>query len=93
MTDIDETFPTKTIYVVVGTTEHIAQDRIGGPFTSQYTQEVVKAFEAFKRAEEYIHQRRLAKPKKEAYAGKMYYKGGYYEMEVQSVELEGWRID
>ena len=38
MTDIDETFPTKTIYVVVGTTEHVGQDTIGGPFTSQYTQ-------------------------------------------------------
>ena len=93
MTDIDETFPTKTIYVVVGTTEHVAQDTIGGPFTSQYTQEVVKAFESLKRAEEYIHQSRLDKPKQKAYAGKKYYRGGYYEMEVQSVELEGWRID
>lgn len=77
-----------TVYIVKGTTESVYQDRIGGDFTEHYSTELVCGFLSEAKAEEFIKDSRLTKPKKASYSGTEYYKGGYYEMEVESVEID-----
>ena len=78
----------QTIYVVVGIRESVSQDCIGGPFLPHPTGEVVKAFVKEQDAYDYINNCRLKKPIKKSYGDTSYFKGGYYDMEYDSVTLE-----
>jgi hypothetical protein len=76
------------IYIVVGETEDVGQDQIGGPFVSHFTRELVYAFNNHKEALEYVESQKLAKPKKGGtYEGDAFYKKGYYNLWVETVEV------
>jgi hypothetical protein len=77
-----------TAYIIVGTTENVYQDKIGEPFESHYDKEIVCGFLDYEKAKQFIVDSRLDKPKKKTYSGFQYYKGGYYEMECETVEIE-----
>jgi len=76
------------IYIVVGTTEEVGQSVIGGPFESSFQKECVIAFSTREKAENYIASQKLVKPKKESFSGTAYYRKGYYDLEIQKVEVE-----
>ena len=78
-----------TVYIVIGIRENVYQDEIGGPFISHPDKELVTGFYNQKDAEDYISRNKLAKAKKQSYGDTSYYKDGYYEMEIQEVEVNG----
>lgn len=69
-------------------TENVYQDKIGGPFEAHYDKETVCGFFDLEKAKQYITDSRLDKPIKKSYSGIEYYKGGYYEMDYETVEIE-----
>jgi hypothetical protein len=75
------------IYIVIGTTEDVYQERIDEDFTPHYNKEVVEAFTNEEDAQKLIERSRLAKPKRTSYSGTSYYKGGYYEMGIETTSL------
>lgn len=77
------------IYVVVGETEIVSQNKIGGPFETSYDKEVVCAFFSYEKAKSYIESMKLKKPIKKTYSGTEYYKSGYYDMEIETTGIEG----
>jgi hypothetical protein len=77
------------IYTVVGTTEEVGQTTIGGPFEASFHKECVIAFSTREKAENYIASQKLVKPKKESsFSGTAYYRKGYYDLEIEKVEVE-----
>jgi len=77
----------ETIYCIIGIKQIVGQIKIGGPFVTDYSREVVRAFRSQEDADNYIAANMLSKPKKESYSGKQYYKGGFYELVIEEVEL------
>ncbi len=51
-----------TAYIIVGMTENVYQDKIGGPFESHYDKEIVCGFLDLEKAKQYIVDSRLDKP-------------------------------
>lgn len=76
------------IYVVVGEIEGVYQDEIGGPFVSHPRKEIVRVFSNKQTAEYFVQNCKLLKPKKERYGDTSYYKFGYYDMALESWEVE-----
>lgn len=70
-------------YVVIGTRENVAQKFIGGDFEVSYTKEIVNIFLDKGKAEQFIIDNKLKKPKKQTFAGTQYYKTGHYELELE----------
>jgi hypothetical protein len=77
-----------TAYIIVGMKENVYQDKIGGPFESHYDKEIVCGFFDLEKAKQYIIDSRLDKPIKKSYSGFQWYKGGYYEMDYETIEIE-----
>lgn len=77
----------KIIYIVIGTRENVYQDEIGGPFIPHPDKELVIGFYNQRDAENYISINKLEKVKKQLYGDTSYYKDGFYEMEIQEVEV------
>lgn len=75
------------VYIVTGTTESVGQNRIGGAFEASYSKECVAAFSTREAAEEFVKSHKLSKPVpvKFSFSGTEYFKGGFYEMEVETV--------
>lgn len=76
-----------TVFIVVGTRENVSQDQIGEAFVPHPQKEIVKGFFNEIDAHHFITDSRLKKPKKPSYGDTQYYKGGYLDMEVESVSL------
>ncbi len=69
-------------------TENVYQDKIGEPFEPHYDKEIVCGFLDLEKAKQFIVDSRLNKPIKKSYSGNQYYKGGYYEMDYETIEIE-----
>ena len=78
-----------TIYIVLGEKQNVYQDQIGGDFTPHPFKEVVQAFTDYAEANKFILSQKLLAPQKKSYGDTSYYRGGYYDMELQSTELIG----
>jgi|688.fasta_scaffold1404073_2 hypothetical protein len=75
------------LYIVIGEIEHIGQKFIGGDFSASYSREPVAAFDTYEKAAKYVESQKLKRPRKEGtYSGTAHYRGGYYDMEVESVQ-------
>lgn len=76
------------VYVIIGTTEEVCQEQIGGPFVSSFHKEIVKIFKDRHRAENFIESQRLKKPIKKTFSGEKSFRGGYYDMEIEEFYVE-----
>ena len=76
-----------TIYIVLGEREGVYQEKIGEPFIAHPQKEVVKAFKSYEKANQFILSQRLSKPKRQRFGDTAYYKGDFYDMEIESTEL------
>ena len=75
------------VYIVMGDTEHIGQEFIGSIFSTSYTREPVAAFDTHEKAAKYVESKELKRPRKGGtYSGTAYYRGGYYDMKIESVQ-------
>lgn len=77
-----------TAYIIVGETENVYQDKIGGPFESHYNKELVCGFLDIEKAKQFIIDQRLKTPIKKTFSGTEHYKGGYYAMDYETIEIE-----
>ena len=73
------------VYIVTGTTESVEQTRIGGNFEKSYSKECVAAFSTREAAIEFVKSHKLSKPVHFTFSGTKYFKGGFYEMAVETV--------
>ena len=76
------------VYIVVGTKENVYQDEIGGPFLPHPDKEIVQVFSDFSDATKFVADNKLAKGKRQPYGDTCYYRNGYYDMEIESWEIE-----
>jgi len=77
-----------TVYVVIGEKENVYQDEIGGPFLPHPDKEIVKVFSDEENARKFVADNKLTKRKKERYGDTSYYRNGYYDLEIESWEVE-----
>jgi hypothetical protein len=76
------------VYIVIGTKENVFQDEIGGPFLHHPDKEIVQVFSDYANALKFVGYNKLAKGKRERYGDTSYYRNGYYDMEIESWEVE-----
>jgi hypothetical protein len=76
------------VYIVIGTRENVFQDEIGGPFLPHPDKEIVQVFSDYANASKFVGDNKLAKGKRERYGDTCYYRNGYYDMEIESWEVE-----
>ena len=76
------------IYIVIGTKENVYQDTVGGEFLPHPDKEIVNVFSDFSDATKFVADNKLAKGKRERYGDTCYYRNGYYDMEIESWEVE-----
>ncbi len=76
------------VYIVIGETKNVYQDKIGEEFVPHPDKEIVSVFYNNNDAKEFVANSKLAKPKKERYGDTSYYRGGYYNLEIESHEVE-----
>ena len=67
-----------TVYVVVGEIEGLYQDE----------KEIVRVFSSRETAEKFVKDSKLVKPLKYSYGDTSYYRFGYYDMEIESWDVE-----
>jgi hypothetical protein len=77
-----------TVYVVIGERENVYQDEIGGPFVPHPDKEIVKVFSDGESARKFVADNKLSKRKREPYGDTSYYRNGYYDLEIESWEVE-----
>jgi hypothetical protein len=77
-----------TAYIIIGMTKNVHQDKIGGPFETHYDKKTICGFFNLEKAKQYITDSRLDKPMKNSCSGTYYYKGKYYAMDYETVEIE-----
>jgi hypothetical protein len=77
-----------TVYIVIGTRENVYQDEIDGPFVSHPDKEIVSVFSNADNANKYVADNKLSKGKRERYGDTSYYRNGYYDLEIESWEVE-----
>lgn len=75
------------VYIVIGTTESVYQDEIGGPFLPHPDKEIVEVFSNREDAENFVKNSKLKKPERRSYGDTSFYKGGYYELEIEDHEV------
>ena len=76
------------VYIVIGEVEGVYQDEIGGPFVSHPRKEIVRVFSNGDDARKFVADNKLAKCKRQSYGDTSYYRNGYYDMEIESWEVE-----
>ena len=76
------------VYIVLGEVEGVYQDEIGGPFIPHPRKEIVRVFSSRETAENWVRNCKLSKPRKDSYGDTSYYRFGYYDMEIESREVE-----
>ena len=77
-----------TVYIVIGERENVYQDEIAGPFVSHPDKEIVQVFSDYANALKFVADNKLAEGKRERYGDTSYYRNGYYDMEIESWEVE-----
>ena len=77
-----------TVYIVIGEKENVYQDTIGGEFLSHPDKEIVRVFSSPDDARKFVSDNKLAKVKRERYGDTSYYRNGYYDLEIESWEVE-----
>ena len=77
-----------TVYIVIGERENVYQDEIDGPFVSHPDKEIVRVFSNGDDARKFVADNKLAKGKRQPYGDTVYYRNGYYDMEIESWEVE-----
>ena len=77
-----------TVYVVIGERENVYQDTIGGEFLPHPDKEIVRVFSNDDDARKFVADNKLAKCKRQSYGDTSYYRNGYYDMEIESWEVE-----
>lgn len=77
-----------TVYVVIGEKENVFQDEIGGPFVAHPDKEIVKVFSDGENARKFVADNKLSEGKRERYGDTCYYRNGYYDMLIESWEVE-----
>lgn len=77
-----------TIYIVIGTKENVYQDEIDGPFVSHPDKEIVRVFSNGDDARKFVADNKLPKGKRQPYGDTSYYTNGYYDLEIESWEVE-----
>lgn len=77
-----------TIYVVIGTKENVFQDTVGGEFLPHPDKEIVKVFNDGDRAREFVSDCKLKDPTRKPYGDTIYYQYGYYDMEIETHNVE-----
>jgi len=76
------------VYIVLGAKENVYQDSIGTEFVAHPDKEIVEVFRTQRDAENFVRNRKLKKPEKISYGDTSFYKGGYYEMEIEDYEVQ-----
>lgn len=81
------------MYELVGVYEEVAQAKIGGPFESTFSDEVVAVFTSVELGEAYIDKARLAKPVREAFTTQRTYTNrsllkGAYDAYIRKIITE-----
>lgn len=76
------------VYVVIGEKENVYQDEIGGPFLPHPDKEIVRVFRDGESARKFMADNKLSKGKRQPYGDTVYYRNGYYDMEIESWEVE-----
>lgn len=76
------------VYVVIGERENVYQDEIGGLFLPHPDKEIVKVFSDGESARKFVADSKLTKGKRQPYGDTSYYRNGYYDMEIESWEVE-----
>jgi hypothetical protein len=77
-----------TVYIVIGTKENVFQDIKDGEFLPHPDKEIVRVFANSDDAKQYVADNKLAKGKRERYGDTSYYRNGYYDLEIESWEVE-----
>lgn len=78
-----------TVYIVIGTRQEVSQKYIGGSFEASYHKKMIMGFKSMELALKYIESKKLKTPiKNGSFSGTSYYKDGYYDMDVETVEIE-----
>jgi hypothetical protein len=72
------------VFIIIGTKENVYQDIIGGDFTPHPDKEIVRVFSSVDRARQFVANSKLVKPTRKGYGDTSYYRGGYYDMEIES---------
>jgi hypothetical protein len=76
------------VYIVIGTKENVYQDVIGGEFLPHPDKEIVKVFSNGDDARKFVSDSKLAKGKRQPYGDTVYYRNGYYDLEVEIHSVE-----
>lgn len=76
------------IYIVIGETEDVGQTKIGGPFESTFSKEIIRVYRSKNDAEVFIDSNRLASPVRKTYSGIKRYKTGHSGMEIEEHYIE-----
>ncbi len=76
------------VYIVIGIRENVYQDEIDGPFVSHPDKEIVRVFSNDDDARKFVTDNKLANGKREPYGDTSYYRNGYYDLEIESREVE-----
>lgn len=76
------------VYIVIGERENVYQDEIGGLFLPHPDKEIVKVFSDGESARKFVADSKLTKGKRQPYGDTSYYRNGYYDMEIESWEVE-----
>ena len=76
------------VYIVIGEVEGVYQDEIGGPFLPHPRKEIVKVFSDGKSARKFVADSKLVMGKRQPYGDTSYYKNGYYDLEIESWDVE-----
>lgn len=76
------------VYVIIGIKENVYQDTIGGPFVEHPDKEIIKICSNLDDAINFVKLAKLSKGKRQPYGDTVYYRGGYYDMEIEEHEIE-----
>jgi hypothetical protein len=72
------------VYIVIGTKENVYQETVGGEFLPHPDKQIIRVFSSGEHARQFVATSKLAKPTRKGYGDTSYYRGGYYDMEIES---------
>ena len=80
----------RQVYIVVGSVQEFPQQDVGAtPPTPVLSNSCVRGFESLEDARQFVRDSKLSGPFKDGkFSGEVRYSGGYYEMDIEAVEME-----
>ena len=76
------------VYIIIGTKENVYQDTIDGEFLPHPDKEIVRVFSSGEQARQFVANSKLDKPTRKTYGDTSYYRGGYYDMEIENHTID-----